>query len=431
MKNEKLAIFGGNPVLKKPFPPQNSIGREETRAALAVMKKRVLSDFLGQAGDKFLGGKYVKKFESKIGRYFKVKHAVSFNSATTALQAAVAALGIGPGDEVITSPFTMSATVTSILFNGALPVFADIDPDSFCLDSSSVKKMISPRTKAILVVNLFGGSADYKKILQIAKENDLKIIEDNAQSIGAKYGEKYLGTIGNIGVFSFNVHKTLQCGEGGVLVTNDEKLVFRAQLVRNHGEAAMEGLVKQGIYEPIIGSNYRLTELHAAVASEQLKKLNLLNQSRIELADYLTVCLKKFSWLEAVRVAPGTTHVYYVYPFKFIGEKIAISREIFAYAMKAEGFPLGVGYVRPLYLLPVFQKREMFPNSSFPFENSSVSYKKGICPVAERLYEKELLLTGICYWPRTRKDIDLFILAIKKIEQNVGKLRAYEKKCKK
>jgi len=435
MKNE-LAIFGGKPILKKPLPEYSSLGQEEKKAVLAVMKKKILSGFIGRAGDRFLGGEYVRKFEAEICRYFKIRYAVSFNSASTALQASIGALGMGPGDEVITSPYTMSASASAILLNNAIPVFADIQPDTFCLDPVSIEKNITKKSKAIMLINLFGGSADFGKILPLAKNHNLKIIEDNAQAIGAKYKNKYLGTIGDIGVFSFNVHKSLQCGEGGVLVTNNKKIAFRAQLIRNHGEAVIDDVYNENrIYEPIIGSNYRLSELQAAIASEQLKKINILNKPRQELADYLTSKLQEFKWLEPPKVLKNSSHVYYVYPFKFFENKIGFSRSIFAQAMAAEGFPLGQGYVKPLYLMPLYQKKEIYPASRFPFISkeytAKINYRKGICPVAERFWEKELLFTTICYPPLTTKDMDLFVKAIKKIEINKKELSIYERKHKK
>jgi len=434
MRNDKkLALFGGKPVLEKPFSLYNSIGIEEKRAVIRVMNKKVLSDFVGRAGKKFYGGEYVQKLENKICSYLKVRYAVSFNSATTALQGAVAALGIGPGDEVITSPYTMSATPISILFNGAVPVFADLTSNTFSLDPVSIEKNISPRTKAILVVNLFGGASELQKISAIARKYKIAVIEDNAQSIGAQYKNKFLGTIGDMGILSFNANKVLQCGEGGVLVTNNRKLAFRAQLVRNHGEAVIDDLYqKKGIYEPIIGSNYRMTELHAAIALEQMKKINRLIKSRIKLARHLTKHLEQFLWLIPQTIIPKSTHIYYVYAFKFFIKKIGILRSTFAHAMAKEGFPLGEGYVKPLYLLPLFQKKEMFPRSKFPFfmngKKTTVSYKKGICPVTERLYEKELLFTTICAHNRSKKDIDLFVRALEKIERNIDLLKQYERR---
>ncbi len=436
MPQKKLAILGGTPVRSKPYPPTNSLGKEEKKAALKVMDERVISDFLGRPGKKFLGGKHVQEFEAMMCKMFKVKYAVSFNSASTALQAAVAALGIGPGDEVITSPYTMAATATAILLNNAIPVFADVDMNTFCLDAASVEKNITPRTKAILTVNLYGGPTDFDKLLPVAKKHNLKIIEDNAQSIGAKYRGKFLGTVGDIGVFSFNVHKNLQCGEGGVLVTNDKKLAFRAQLVRNHGEAVVDALYDEDgkTYEAIAGNNLRLSELHAAVAVEQLKKMDKLMKPCVELAEYLSSKMKQFSWLEPPKLLKNTTHAYYVFPFKFHKDAIGISRATFERAVLAENLPIHAGYVKPIYLMQIFQRREIFPNTKFPFESkefpTSVSYEEGICPQVEYLEKEEMMFTTICHPPQTRKDIDVLVDVFARIESQVEDLKKYELKKK-
>ncbi len=417
----KLALFGGKPILKKPFSAVYNIGKEELRAATQVIKNGPLSDFVGAKGAYFLGGKRVKKLEALFCKKFKVKHAVSFNSATTALHAAVAALGIGPGDEVIVSPYSMCASATAILMNGAVPVFADIDEKTFCIDPASVRKCITPRTKAIMAVNIFGGSSDFDELMKIAKEFNIKIIEDNAQSPGATYNGKYTGTIGDIGVFSFNVHKTIQSGEGGVLVTNNDRYALRAALARNHGEAYVD---QDPDYAdgPIIGSNYRMTELEAAIAYEQLRKLDFLNKKRLELVNYLTKQLAVIDGLALPYVAKDNAHVFYVYPMKIDESKLGISRDNFARAMTAEGFPMSLGYTKPLYLLRVFQEQKVFNNTNFPFVGShykgEVNYAKGICPVVERMYEKEFTFTTVCQYPRTKKHIDLFVRAVKKVYAN-------------
>ncbi|MDE2001765.1 MAG: DegT/DnrJ/EryC1/StrS family aminotransferase [Patescibacteria group bacterium] len=414
-----LALNGGRPVLKKPLAPVYNIGKKEMKAALAVIKNGPLSDFVGAQGDYFLGGKEVKRFEAAVCRKFNTKYAVSFNSATTALHAAVAALGIGPGDEVIVSPFTMSASATAILMNGAVPVFADIDEKTFCIDSASVRKNITPRTKAIMVVNIFGGPADFDGLLKIAREFNLKIIEDNAQSPGAKYKGRYTGTIGDIGVFSFNVHKVIQSGEGGVLVTDNKKYALRAQLARNHGEIVADQMGDEYGEGPIIGSNYRMTELEAAIARVQLGKLDFLNRERTKLVKYLTRELSRIEGLTLPHVARDTTHVFYVYPIKFDERKVGIPRDLFLKAMSAEGFPMGAGYVKPLHLLRLFQEKKAFNQTHFPFEGShyagSVNYAKGICPVSERMYKKELFNVTVCQYPRTKKNIDLFMKALEKV----------------
>jgi len=409
--------------------PYNSIGEEEVKAAEQAVRSSPLSGFVGRAGEAFLGGRYVKKLENDFKERFKVSYAVSFNSATTALQAAVAALGIGPGDEVVTSPFTMAATSAAILLNNAIPVFADVDQDSFCLDPASVESRITTRTKAILAVNIFGGSADYAALSDIAKRQDLKIIEDSAQAPGGMFDGKYTGTIGDVGVYSLNIHKVIQCGEGGVLVAKDENVAYRAQLVRNHGEVVVDDL---GQSEPLVGSNYRLSEVHAAIAIEQLKKLDGFNEYRREMAEYLTGRMEEVSWLVPCKVEKNIKHVYYVYPFRYLPHVLGLKRETLAAALLQEGYRISQGYQKPLYLLSLYQDKRPYPRSQFPFVSgdypTEVSYAKGLCPTAERLYEKEMLYTTMFQPPNNKGTIDGFIDALKLIELQVEDLRAYEAK---
>lgn len=415
MEKEKLAILGGKPILDKPLPKTNNIQNEEIGAALRVLNSGTLSDFLGRAGDLFLGGKEVRDFESAIQKKFKMEYAVSFNSATTALESAVASLMLEPGSEIIVPPYTMTATVMAVVVNNLTPVFADISPSTFCLDIASIEEKITPNTKAVMAVNLFGGSLDYARLLDLARKHNLYIIEDNAQSAGGTYKGKYLGTIGDIGVFSFNVHKTIQSGEGGVLVTNNKDLALRAQLKRNHGENAVDDLKLHDI--PIAGSNYRMSELHAAIASEQLKKLDFLNNHRIELADYL---YEKLQGIEGINTLPKqdeTKHVYYIFPILFDENKFGTSRDKFIDAMKAEGFSIFGGYVKPIYLINFFQDNSTKKYWQYIDKNM---YKKGICPEVEKMYEKKLVTTFVCRYPLEKSHIDLFVKAIKKIKENVN-----------
>ncbi len=414
----RLALHGGKPVLKKPHPPVYTVGKREIAAVMKVLKTGPLSDFIGVAGKDFLGGSRVLAFEKAFTKKFKVKHAVSFNSATTALHGAIVALGIGPGDEVIVPPYTMSASAMCVIQNGAVPVFADIDPDTFCIDAESITKCITPRTKAIMVVNLFGQAADFGRILPIAKKHGLKIIEDNAQAPGAKWKGKYAGTVGDIGVFSFNFHKTMQSGEGGVLVTNHHGYALRAQLSRNHGESVVVGMAEYNA-GPIFGSNYRMTEITAAIAEVQLSRLDDLNRKNQALVKYLAGKLAGIPGLTLPHIPAENTHVYFTFAMKIDEALFGITRDMFVKAMRAEGFPMSRGYVEPLYLLPVFQEQKAFNHSHFPFQGNhyagSVNYAKGLCPVTERLHYTELTFTQLCQHPRTKKDIDLFVRAFKKV----------------
>ena len=275
----KLAILGGKKVRSKPFPDYNHIGKAEIEAVNKVMRSGKLSRFLARWSDDFYGGPLVKRFEKIWRKTYKVKHAVSVNSATSGLYAAVGAAGIGPGDEVIVSPFTMSASATCVLIYNAIPVFADIQEDIFNLSPKSIEERITPYTRAIVVVHIIGHPADMDSIMEIAKRHNLKVIEDCAQAPLTKYKGRYAGTIGDIGIYSLNYHKHIHTGEGGVVVTNDSKLYDRLALIRNHGEIAATARGLDDIVN-ILGFNYRLTEIQAAIGIEQIKKLpDLLKQS--------------------------------------------------------------------------------------------------------------------------------------------------------
>lgn len=423
----KPAILGGAPVLSKPLPPTHNVGDEEVEAVTRVLRSGPLSSFVGMAGKLFLGGPEVQRFEALFKEKFGVKYAVAFNSGTTALHATVAALEIGPGDEVIVPPYTMAASAVCVIMNGAVPVFADLDPRTFCLDPKSVRGKISKRTKAIMVVNLFGQAADLDALRAIADEHSLSIIEDNAQSPAATYKGRYAGTIGDVGMFSFNVNKVVQCGEGGVFVTNNERYALRAQLLRNHGESVVDDIPNYDA-GPIVGSNYRMTELEAAVAYEQLQKLDRFNAHKVKLCEYLTEQLSGIAGIETPYIPEGNTHVYFQYALKIDEAKLGLSRDRFVDAMAAEGFPMSKGYVKPIYHQRLFQERKAFNETHFPFEydgyDGHPDYSKGSLPVVERLYATELTSTMICQYPRTKNDIDGFITALKKILSHRTELRA-------
>lgn len=424
MDDQMPAILGGKPLLKEKLPPPNNIGDEEVNAVTKVLRTGMLSGFLAMAGPQFLGGSEVRNFEDHFAEKFRVKYAVGMNSATTALEAAVGALGIGADDEVIVPPYTMCATATCVLTNNAIPVFADIDENTFNIDPKDVKRKITERTKAIIAVNLFGQPAALDELKKIADEHNLKLIEDNAQAPAAMFDGKFSGTIGDVGVFSLNRHKTMQSGEGGVLVTNDKRVALRAQLIRNHGEVVMDQMMEQDKnqqYEPLIGSNFRMTEPLAALSLEQLKKLDFLTEHRVALANYLTEQLAQFDFITPPFINPKATHVYYLYSMKFDAKKAGISRDAFVKAMQAENLPVSAGYIKPIYLYPIYQEKPH--KCSGPFYYRKPEYPKGLCPVTERMYEKELITTDICRYPLTKDHIDLFIQGIKKIINAKSKLQ--------
>ena len=356
--------------------------------------------------------------EDEWSEYYSVKHSVSVNSATSGLYAAIGALGIGYGDEVIVSPYTMSACAIAPLIYGAIPVFADVELESGSLDPISIAERITSRTKAILVVHQFGIPADMDSIMAIAKKHDLKIIEDCAQAHGAKYKDKYVGTIGDIGVFSLNVNKTIQAGEGGVCITNDDDLAYRLQLIRNHGEAIVDAAGYENIVN-IAGFNYRLTELQAAIAREQLKKLDGLNRIRLEYVEHLVDSLKEIPFLKPLLSREYCHSTYYVMPIRFDKIDAGVTRDQFVTAVNAEGALFYQGYTRPLYLQPMYQKQMLF-KKGYPFNaveniDSVMDYQQGICPITEKLYFSEMIINEHIRLPQSIEDIDVLLKILNRV----------------
>lgn len=429
----KLAILGGAPIRTNDFPNRISMGIEEKQAAMRVLESDILSGFIGAAGKFFNGGKEVIDFENLWASTYGFKNAISMNSWTTGLQVAVGAVGIEPGDEVICPPYTMSASATAVLFYGGIPIFADLDPNRYTLDPLAVERCISPRTKAIMVVHLFGYPADMDAIMAIAKKHDLKVIEDAAQAPGVLYKGRPVGAIGDIGGFSLNFHKHIHTGEGGLLVTNNDDIALRCRLIRNHGENATEAYGVEDISNTI-GSNYRFTELQAAIGIEQFKKLKGFLVHRTQLGQYLSSRLSSTPGLSIQNIESGSTHSYYMFPIRFDENIVGISRNLFLRAVSAElpvpkywdTTPLAEGYVKPLYLNPVYQKQIAIGKKGFPFNyNSGIiySYPKGLCPVTEKLYEKELLLSPLIREGMGINDIKDFADAIEKVMSNIPQLR--------
>ncbi len=422
----KLALLGGTPVRTREFAVRVTMGPAEKAAAMRVLDADSLSEFVGAPGEYFNGGKEVRGFEELWCRMFGVRHGVAMNSLTTGLQAALGAIGIEPGDEVICPPYTMSATATAVLFYGGIPVFADVDPTRFTIDPACIEAQITGRTKAIMAVHLFGYPADMDAIMAIARKRNLKVIEDAAQAPGVLYRGRPVGGIGHIGGFSLNYHKQIHSGEGGLMVTHDDSLALRMRLIRNHGENVTEAHKLEDISN-LIGSNYRYTELQAAIATEQLKRLKTLIAHRMELAAALDSRLGGIPGLGIQNREAGSTHAYYMYPIRFDENAIGIRRSLFMRAVNAElpkpkywnTTPLYLeGYVRPLYLNPIYQRKIALGRRGFPFNaNPGVTYEypKGLCPVAERLHEKELLLCPLLHEAISVADINDFADAVAKV----------------
>ena len=424
----KLAIQGGKPIRSKPFPAYITIGKEEKEAVTRVLDSGVLSKFLGAWHDQFYGGPEVQALEKEWTEYFSVKHAIAVNSCTSGLYAAVGALGVEPGEEIIVTPYSMSCSATAPLVYNAIPVFADIEEEYYCLAPPSVEKQITPRTKAIIIVDLFGQPHDAEAIKALAAKHGIHVIEDAAQAPGASYRGRYTGTLGDIGVFSLNYHKHIHCGEGGIVVTDDDELAEKVRLIRNHAEAVVESKGTVNLVN-MIGFNYRMTELEAAVARCQLKKLGLLFHDRVERCEYLAERLMAIPALVPPKVRGGCAHAYYVHPFKFKEDVAGVSRDRFIEAVKAElsptelregeGVKIVCGYVKPLYLQPLFQKQVAYGSKGCPFKlpwyEGKANYEKGLCPVAERMHTKELFYHELITPSMTKDDLDDVYNAFEKV----------------
>lgn len=344
------------------------IGKEEYKAVLRVMDKGILSGYVGNWSNGFYGGEEIKALEKEWAEYFGVKHAIACNSATSGLWMACAAIGLKQGDECIVTAYSMTCSASIPLHFGAKPVFADIEEYYYCLDPKSVENRITERTIAIIVVDLFGQPYDADAINKIARRkgkeygHKIYVIEDAAQAIGAKYNGKYAGTLGDIGVYSLNVHKPIQCGEGGIVVTDDDDIAFKLRLAMNHAEAVINDYEIKTHYNSnpgylnIIGMNLRMTELSAAIAREQLKKLNgILKVARVN-AKY-----------HKPKVRPNCEHAYY----RYVCEK---NKSCYPYL-----FNYKQHYITPIYKMPLFRE---------------LGYKDNLCPTCERV-DKNIVLAWL------------------------------------
>ncbi|MCX7121829.1 MAG: DegT/DnrJ/EryC1/StrS family aminotransferase [Gammaproteobacteria bacterium] len=428
---KKLALLGGIPFIHQEFRRHNFIGEEERVAVDSVLKSGVLSQFLGAWHEDFYGGPKVRQFEGDWASYFNVNHAVSVNSNTSGLIAALGAIELEPGDEVIVSPWSMSASATSILVWNAIPIFADIESDTYNLDIKSIEACITEKTKAIMVPDIFGHAANLNAIMQLAKKHNLKVIEDAAQAPGALYHGKKVGTIADIGVFSLNYHKHIHSGEGGVCVTNDAKLCERMQLIRNHAESVVAGKKVENISN-MIGFNFRMTEIEAAIGIEQLKKLDNIITAKQAQGDYLIKALSGLPHLKLPIIKSECTHIFYIFSMTIDIEKIGISSGTIVKALQAEGVPgLSTGYVN-IHLMPMYQKKIAYGSNGFPwsadFVRKGIQYTRGICPVAENLHQNTFIKMVLCLYDFSFEDLDAIAKAFCKVWSEMDELRVWEEK---
>lgn len=418
----KLAIHGGTPVRTKLFPDQNTMDGREEAAALRAIRSGRLSGYRANRGSHFKGGPEIQALQAEWATRFNTdpRGVIACNSATSGLFIACAAIGLQPGGEVICTPYSMVCSATIPIWFGARPVFADVEADYFCIDPKSIERCITPRTKAIIAVDLFGQSADYDAIQEIIDKADHKIylITDTAQAPGATYKYKddeqrvYTGTTGDVGVYSFNFGKHMNCGEGSVIIANKE-LRSRCKLVMNHGEAVIsdyadsDNLFHKEItkrYQSALGLNLRMTEIQAAIAREQLKKLDENIRRKRENVQALDEYLQN---IPAISIAPqrdNCTHVYYVLAYLWDSEKAGLHRDIFLDAVRSEltqregrdgeGVQIGGGYIKPIFLMPYFEQKKWRDTRRRAIEE---------CPTVANLWANRLFLT-LLHSPRSTVD---------------------------
>ncbi|MET3287789.1 UNVERIFIED_CONTAM: dTDP-4-amino-4,6-dideoxygalactose transaminase [Brevibacillus sp. OAP136] len=327
----------------------------------------------------FIMGSQGKAFESEVARYLGCKHAIGLNSGTDALVIALRAAGIGPGDEVITTPFTFFATAEAISHVGAVPVFVDVVQETLNLDAKALEQAITPRTKAVIPVHLYGNPCDLEPIMAIARQHGLRVIEDVAQAFGGEYRGKKVGTWGDAGCFSFFPTKNLGAyGDGGLLVTDDDELAEQARMLRQHG-------AKRKYFNEVIGYNSRLDELQAAILRVKLQRIEEFNEGRIQAASYYRKLLEGVAGIKCLDEQADSRHVYHQMTVLITNDM----RDQVQKRLAEEGIDTMIYYPVPVHKLPVYQ---------------GLGYQ---LPIAERAANRALSLP---IWPQIGRNIQEHVI---------------------
>ena len=403
---EKLAIDGGTPAKTTPYSTGKRFGDEELKELKEALDQNTL--FYAK------GGK-VKKMCEEFAKMHGMKYCIAASSCTAAIHVAIGALDIGPGDEVIVPPITDQGTLIGILFQNALPVFADIVPDSYSYDLADLEKKITKRTKAIIPVHLTGSPSDLDPILAIAKKHKIPVIEDCAQSYLAEYKGKLVGTMGDLSAFSLNDFKHISAGDGGMVLTNDDNLAKRCALFADKWYDRSGD--RSGWSLAMLAPNYRMNELTGAVGLAQFKKLHGIVKRRREIAAVYDKAVNGIKGLYAPKPPKGGVSSYWFYMLRLEEKEAGVSRTKFVEALNKEGVPAWGPYVqRVKYLEPMFAELKAYPHSKYPFDNpvyGKVEFKPGLCPTAEHLVDTTFIIPVSEF--HSDKDAEETATAIKKV----------------
>lgn len=384
-KTELPAIAGGTPIRTEPLASTGDTrGRDIGAEELAQLTEVIRSGSLNRNG-----GTKVEALEAAWAKRHGVQFATAGTSGTAAIHIALGALPLEPGDEVVTTPITDWGTVGPILAQNCVPVFADIDPHTYCLDPERVAEAITPRTRAIIAVHLMGQPCDMDALLSLAKRHNIYLIEDCAQAHFATWDGRIVGSIGDIGCFSLQQSKVITSGDGGMTITDDPELGIGLALFQDKGWARDEIVRGMRVYRSF-GLNYRMTEMQGAVALAQLAKGDRLADHRRKVAAELTAAMASIPGVNPPTIAPKAVSSYWYYMISIDPDVLGVGGAQFAKALQAEGITAGAGYAAALYLQEMFQRKQVFGSSHFPFDYGDrslddVDYSPGLCPVSERL----------------------------------------------
>lgn len=374
------AIAGGEPLKRTPFGSAPRYGAEELAELQSALAQQTLF---------YASGRKVRQLEETFASKLGFAHAVATSSGTASIHAALIALGVSPGDEVIVPPITDMGSIAPVLFQGAVPIFADLDPRTYNLTAETIAARLTTKTRAIIAVHLAGNPCDMRTIRDVAERRGVAVVEDCAQAHGTRYMDEPVGKYGALGCYSFNEFKHISCGDGGIVVTDDADLARRLRLATDKGYDRTPNVTVRA--PQFLSNNYRMTELQGAVALAQFRKLDNIISRRHRWAEALTRRLTGLPGLLLPPTTPGGMHSYWFYLLRIDSSVLHVDADAFATAMNAEGIPVKAHYIgQPIYEYPVFKKHSAFAHAEHPF--SVHNYASGDCPVAEDILKHGVVM---------------------------------------